>query len=263
MRTDKIPYLWAKPYAMKLFSLLLFFCVTTGTKVFSQENTTITVRALAGDAKFIGTSMGGAHITIKNADTGELLAKGLTQGGTGNTEALVLLPKKRYETLAGEDDAKFVAKLSLEDPVFVTISATGPYGHEQARATTSTQLWLIPGKDILGDGIVLKVPGFVVDVLKPIKRTNKEIQIKAKITMMCGCPTKPGSTWDSSEYEISALVYHNNKQIATLPLKFSGETSIFEGSYRADQTGKYTVKVYAFHAKTGNSGLDEANFLVE
>lgn len=248
---------------MKLFLLLLFFGFALKNPALSQEKTIITVRALSSDAKFIGTSMGGAFIEIKNADTGELLAKGLTEGGTGNTETLVLSPKKRYETLAEEGDAKFVAELSLEEPVFASISATAPYGHEQARATTSTQVWLIPGKNILGDGIVLEIPGFVVDILKPEEKADKNVQIQAKIIMMCGCPTKPRGTWDSSEYEIMAIIYHKGKKTKTLPLKFSGETSIYEGSYRTDHAGEYTVKVYAFHAKTGNSGLDETVFSIK
>ncbi|MBT5659166.1 MAG: hypothetical protein HOJ02_03315, partial [Rhodospirillaceae bacterium] len=51
----------------------------------SAEPTRLTVRVMAKDAKFIGTSIGGARITIRDVDTGELLAQGVTEGSTGNT----------------------------------------------------------------------------------------------------------------------------------------------------------------------------------
>lgn len=50
--------------------------------------TKITVRAKAKDAKFIGSTMAGALVVIKDSDTGEVLAKGFTTGGTGNIEVL-------------------------------------------------------------------------------------------------------------------------------------------------------------------------------
>ena len=45
--------------------------------------TTVVVRAKAKDAMFIGTSFGGARVVVRNAETGEILAEGLTEGGTG------------------------------------------------------------------------------------------------------------------------------------------------------------------------------------
>ena len=44
-------------------------------------------------AKFLGTSMGGTRITVKDAQTGKLLAKGGgTEGGTGNTTLIMKTP---------------------------------------------------------------------------------------------------------------------------------------------------------------------------
>ena len=42
--------------------------------------TTVTVRAKSKDAKFIGSHMGGALVVIRDAETGEVLAQGLTRG---------------------------------------------------------------------------------------------------------------------------------------------------------------------------------------
>lgn len=226
----------------------------------AQKSTKVVVRAKAQDANFIGSSMGGALVTIKNAETGELLAKGFTEGSTGDTDKLVRNPRKRYEKISTEGSAKFVAELQLEKPTFVTVSATGPYGRQQARVTSSTQLWLIPGRDITGDGIILEIPGFVVDIIQPEAETNSEdnkINIKAEIVMNCGCPTRPGGTWDSSEYEIKALIYHGGEKIDSVPLEFTGETSIYNAEYTAPEKGTYKIMVFAHHPKTDNTGLDK------
>ena len=42
------------------------------------EPTEITVRVMAKDSKFIGTETGGAQVTLRDADSGEVLAQGLT-----------------------------------------------------------------------------------------------------------------------------------------------------------------------------------------
>jgi hypothetical protein len=45
--------------------------------------TRITVRVIARDGKFLGDDLGGALVTIRDLHTGDLLASGRTQGGSG------------------------------------------------------------------------------------------------------------------------------------------------------------------------------------
>ncbi|MDZ7693059.1 MAG: hypothetical protein U5K69_18380 [Balneolaceae bacterium] len=222
------------------------------------------MRAQSKDAKFIGSSMGGAKITIKNAETGELLATGETTGSTGDTGTLMQTPKERYMKLSTPGAAKFETSLEIQEPVFVTISATAPYAQRQSQVEVSTQLWLIPGKDISGDGIILEIPGFAVDVLNPQAHevtSENGISIKANIVMMCGCPTSPGGMWDSSEYDINALVKQDGQLIETIPLNFTGKTSTFEATFTPPESGAYEITVYAYHDQTGNTGLDKTTVI--
>ncbi len=252
----------------KLFVFLLTVFVASGLNAHAQsqaEPTTVTVRALAKDAKFIGTSMGGAMIVIRNAETGEILARGTTSGSTGDTRRLVMEPHERYGQMSSPGAAKFEAELELSEPTFVTVEATAPYAKKQAHVVSSTQLWLIPGKDISGDGIILEIPGFTVDVLAPQTHSSHpagELTIRANITMMCGCGTSDGGLWNSSEYEIRALVKRNGEQIDSVPLAFTGESSTFEGTYTAEEGGAYEFVVYAYHAKTGNTGVDKTTTVI-
>ncbi len=247
--------------------IILFFCCGI-FQLQAQSNTIVTVRAQAKDAKFIGDGMGGALITIVDSATHDTLASGLTKGGTGNTETLVSDPIERYEKLSSAGDAKFQTTLSLQKPRLVTITATAPQGHPQAAVSSSTQTWLFPGKDITGDGIILEIPGFVINNRLPQGgqefASGAMIPIRAHIEMMCGCPTSDGGMWDSSEYEIMAQLWNDNEMIREVPLSFTGDTSLFESKLKApSESGNYTVLLYAFHPSTENSGVAKTSISVK
>lgn len=221
----------------------------------AQETTEVVVRAIAKDAKFIGTSMGGVMVTITNAETGEVLAKGLTEGSTGDTEILVKSPKKRYEKLSTEGSAKFTAHLKIDEPIFVTISTASIFRINQ-EVTSTTQVWVIPGMDITGDGVVLELPGFVIDVVDIQPLTDgRGAKFQVKIIMMCGCPTEPGGLWDSSKFEMKALIKNNGEVVKTIPLIFTGTTNIYEGQFKVEQPGSYKIMAIVFDPRTENSGL--------
>jgi len=231
--------------------------------------TKVTVCVVAKDAKFIGTSLGGALVTIRNADTGEVMATGVTAGSTGNTELLMKKPITRRTPMADEKSAKFTATLDIDAPVRVEIAATGPLAQRQAANTVSVTQWILPGKDIVaGNAVMLELPGFVVDVLAPpshirIGTAPQQVTIAANVTMMCGCPVEPGGLWNSDTFEIRAIVIRDGVRVGEVPMTFAGTTSQFQGTVNADTPGTYDVTVYAFDASNGNAGLDRATFIVQ
>lgn len=229
------------------------------------QETDVMVRVKAKDAKFIGSSIGGAKIVIKNAETGEILASGITSGSTGDTQLIMQQSHSRNQRLTDEETAGFLAELDLEEPVFVTVEAIAPYNKKQARVVSSTQLWLLPGKDITGEGLVLEVPGFVVDVLSPQthERISEEstIEIKANVVMMCGCPLTPGGVWDAEKYEVTAILSREGTEVQELELKAGEKPSTFSAETTLEQ-GLYELLVYAYDPLTGNTGVDKTNFIV-
>lgn len=251
----------SKPFFVLLI-LLIFF---SAENLFSQE-TKLMVRALANDAKFIGSSIGGAKIIIRDAETGEILDEGITEGSTGDTQQILLAPRERYQQVTDENTAGFEAKLDLEKPTFVTVEVHAPVNKKQAKVISSTQLWVIPGKNITGDGLVINIPGFVVDVLSPQTHETispgTEIEIKANIVMTCGCPVTENGTWDSSGYEIKAFVTSNSAgEAQELKLIATDKPSTFSANVELEQ-GNYEIAVYAFDPKTGNTGLDKVNIII-
>lgn len=246
-----------------LFSLLLAFLWQAAAAV----PTTLLVRAQAKDAKFIGSSIGGARILVKETSTGKIMADGFTNGSTGNTRQIMQEPHTRHQPLADAETAGFTALLDIDAPVFVTVEAHAPWSQPQARIKVETQLWIIPGKNISGDGLVLEFPGFVVDILSPQTHESiaagKAIPITANVVMMCGCPVTEGGIWDASGYEVAAIVQKDGEQQQEVPLQITEKASTFHAELIPEAPGLYQVTVYAYDPTTGNTGVNIKNFIVK
>lgn len=249
-------------------ALLVAGLVLATATVASATVTHVTVRVLAKDAKFVGSGMGGALVTIRDADTGELMATGLTSGSTGNTNLLMKKPITRRTSLADDHSAKFTAALDIDRPRRIEISALGPMAQRQSANTVSVTQWVLPGKDIVeGNAVLLELPGLAVEVLNPptplhLKGAPVALEIQAHVTMMCGCPLTPGGLWDADGFEIKAEVSRDGEPAGEVTLAYAGKASAFVGTYTAEAPGTYQVTVTAFDPKTGNTGVDMATFEV-
>lgn len=246
-----------------LIAALFSICINA----FATE-TKLMVRAKAKDAKFVGSSIGGAHIIVRNTLNGEILAEGNTVGSTGNTDRIMKSAHERYTQLSDDKTAGFLAVVDIDVPTFVRVEVISPINKRNAQVHASTELWLIPGKDILGDGIVVEIPGFVIDILKPnthqyipLESVAKGLPIEANIVMMCGCPIQKDGIWDSSLIEVKALVQKDGKPFTDITLANPSQNT-FEGRLEITEPGNYQVTVYAYNAKTGNTGVERINYVI-
>ena len=250
----------------QLNKILLVICfVGMGLAAFATP-TKVVVRAKAKDAKFIGSSVGGAMVIIRNAVTGEILAKGITAGSTGNTKLIMRTAKERYQAISDDRTAKFEATIDIAEPTFVTIEVMAPFNKRQATVMAQTQVWLIPGKDIVGDGVVVEIPGFIVDVLAPqthaftsLSKNNNQIKITDNVVMVCGCTISKGGLWDGDKMEAKAIIKRNGQPYQTVTLKLGKKVNTFEGALKTSEPGLYEVLVYVYDARTGNTGVDKVN----
>jgi hypothetical protein len=228
--------------------------------------TEITVRVLSKGAKFIGTSMGGVQVVLRDAHTGEILAKGVTTGTTGSTDKIMRDPHPTHAPIATEDAGAFRTTLDLTEPRYVEVEAFGPLAQPQAVNRVSATQWIIPGKHIRsGDAWLLVLPGFVVDVLDPpAHRSSAEdpVVLRANVTMMCGCPIEAGGLWDANRYEVRALVERNGAPYRTADLAYAGTTSQFEARLEGLTPGSYVATVYAYDPENGNTGLDRTSWII-
>ena len=130
-------------------------------------------------------------------------------------------------------------------------------------------MWLIPGKDILGDGIILEIPGFIIDILAP--RTHQYIslnsvkntpfKVQANIVMMCGCVINEGGIWNSKDIEVKGILKKDGEHIKDIDMSLTG-INLFEGNINLTSAGNYELIVYAYNAKSGNTGVDKVNYII-
>jgi hypothetical protein len=150
--------------------------------------TRVMVRAVSRDAMALTSKVGGARITIRDAKTGKLLAEGVQQGGSGDKKAVMQEPRRRgQDVFDTPETAGFLATVSLERPTTVEITAEGPLSAAQATQRSSKTVFLVPGQHVLGDGVLLEIHGFIVDVVEPSSdasvKAGADLPVKAKVLM--------------------------------------------------------------------------------
>ena len=245
---------------MKLSKL---FVVATAGLLFSTASfateTNVMIRAKAADAKFIGTSVGGVKVVVEDAETGEILDSGWINGGTGSTKAIIKEPITRGQVLSDDKTAGFLAKVDISSPRLLRFKLVGPYGYRQALQEATVTSWVIPGKDILGDGITLTMPGFIVDAWTRVLEGGK-LEIYTKASLLCGCPIYPDGPWDPKNYEATAILMQNEIKVGELKLDFTGPVGLFSGKTTLKNPGHYKAIVYIFDKTTGNVGVDRTMF---
>lgn len=220
--------------------------------------TGIVVRAVAHDAKLIGTGVGGARITIRDVAADSILAEGVTAGGTGDTGILMKRPRTRGETVYDTPGAAaFSATLPLSRPTLVEILAEGPLDYPEALARASETVLLVPGEPVVGEGIVLDLHGYIVEILSPAAHATPaggSIAVRARVRLLCGCPTGPGGIWDSDRIRITARLLEGGTTLSEVPLAYAGETSTYAGALPAAGAGDAVLEVLAVDAGRANAG---------
>lgn len=241
--------------------------------------TQVDVRVIAKGGKYLGDDIGGALVTIRDVQTGELLASGTTGGGSGQ-QNLMDLCVTRSQVLPVDGASVFTASLDLDEPRLIKVEAFGPLAAQQSANAVSLTQWVYPGKNITGGasggGFLLEIPGLVVEILNPPthflpKTAPPEIEIRANVTMMCGCPIGV-APWNPDEFDVSASIRRVGDDAVVQLLGFDtnapyGAPSQFTYKWQPPQneTGQpeiYVITVSAFQQKTGNTGVDKATVII-
>ncbi len=263
------------PIAIALGLLLGIVCAVSGAAASPStdgggpgEETIIEVRVISKGAKFVGTSMGGARVVIRDERTGEVLACGVTRGSTGATKQIMTASPGQGDVMATPDAASFRASLTLKKPRKIEVTARGPLAQPQSDNSVSQTQWVVPGRDITGgDAWLLELRGLVVDVLQPpahlkLQGAPRKVHLTANVTMMCGCPIAPGKPWEPEEFEVKAILRRNGERRRTVDMDYAGQPSQFEGAVELTEPGAYQATVYAYQPANGNTGLDHTTVVV-
>lgn len=222
------------------------------------EPTEVVVRVISQDAKFVGDSMGGAEVILSDAKNGQILAKGITSGGTGDTDK-IMAAKGRSPARASDTAASFRTTIDTKRPLLVRIDIKGPLGFPKTMQRATSERWLVPGQNaVVGDGWVVELPGLAVRLIDPVPvafiREQKHV-LTAEVQLMCGCPITPAGLWDSANYEVSAQVRQDGKLREVVLLPFSAAPGRFAASWTPKTKGKADLIIIARNRTTGNTGV--------
>jgi hypothetical protein len=249
-----------------VFIFLLFFIQNTANLCNAQP-TVLDVTVKAHDAKFIGSAVGGLKITIRDFFTEKLLAAGNIEGETGDTEVIMESPVTRGKILSsGKDTARFRCSFDINEPVKLLVEVTGPMAagldiHKETKTT-----WLIPGRDITGDGILFELYGLIIHAYSPKPHgfylPGQKIVKGVHVTPMCGCPVRPDfKLWNADTYQVTASVFYKDKKVAQIPLRYADRISHFRGEFTPEETGSYKV-IITGSDKRNNQGVAITGFVV-
>jgi hypothetical protein len=180
-----------------MFHLALIFLIFSlgifmhSVPSFSLEKipTKVIVRVVSKDAKVIGSGVGGSSIRIVNSETGETLAQGKQEGGTGDTDRIMVQPRRRGETVYGTPGAAFFqAEIPLDRPTQVGVFAEAPLAYPHAMQKGFKTLTLIPGKHLLKEGVIIELNGLIVNLLDPLAmkvlKKGEKVEVKAEVKML-------------------------------------------------------------------------------
>jgi len=233
--------------------------------------TAVLVRVVAHGAMVLGREVGGARVTITDADTKQILATGIQQGETGDQNQIMRTPHMMEEPIySSRPSAAFTTTLELNKPTLVEITAEGPLAYPASLQRTTKTILLIPGQDLTNDGIVLHLYGYLVQIERPKPGDSliakDDVKLRASVRTLSGALVRPHGDWDSRKIRIYGELLIGDRIVERLQMFYSGDSSSFEAPFFVpalkDAPNGITVRVVATDLSTGNAGMGTANYSV-
>lgn len=246
-------------------ALLCALVTLCGVTDAAAEATRIDVRVLARGAKFLPGHRS-VPITLRDSDTGEVLARGWTAGGTGDTTRILSAGAGESRHAPGDNAAVFSTSVDLDRPRLIAVEVGSPEGASRTGRQVSTQ-WVLPGRHLTqGDGWLVEMPGLMVDIATPVAHSFVEvgtpIDLLAGVTLMCGCGLEPGGVWEADGVDVEAWIYRDGDNVGVARLTYAGRASRFEGRYLPTHAGVHEIEIRAWGPQWNNAGVARTSVFV-
>jgi hypothetical protein len=262
-----------------IFSLTLLSYLSTPVRSQTPPNiplngpqpTVVLVRVVAQGAMVLGREVGGARVTITEVATGQILATGLQEGGSGDQNQIMRTPHMIEEPVySSRPSAVFTTTLQLHKPTLVEISAEGPLAYPAASRKASKTLLVMPGQDLTHDGIVLHLYGYLVQIERPTPHepliAKDDMNLRASVQTLSGSLVRPHGDWDSRKIRIYGEVLIGDRIIERLQMFYDEGSRTFEAPFfvppSKDVPDGITLRVIAADPSTGHAGMGEATYPV-
>lgn len=235
------------------------------------KRTTIVVRVVAHGAMVLGREVGGARVTITDAETKQVLAAGIQQGDAGDQNQIMRTPHLMEEPVySARPAAAFTTTVELRKPTLVEVAAEGPLAFPQSMRRAAKSVLLIPGQDLTGDGIVLHLNGYIVQIEHPKAGepliAKHDVALKASVRTLSGTSVRPHGDWDSRKIRIYGELLIGERIVERLQLFYSNDTSTFDSPFFVpldkEAPDGITLRVVVGDAAAGNFSLGEAHYPV-
>ena len=235
------------------------------------QPTTVLVRVVAQGAMVLGREVGGARITITDVTTGQILATGIQQGEAGDQNQIMRTPRMMEEPIySTRPSAAFTTTLHLQKPTLVEISAEGPLAYPAAIQKTRTTLILIPGQDLIQDGVILHLYGYLVQIERPKPRealiARDDVKLRASVRTLSGSLVRPHGDWDSRKIRIYGEVLIDDRIVERLQMFYDEGSRTFEAPFFVPSLHEIPngiiLRVIATDLATGNTGMDQVDYSV-
>lgn len=235
------------------------------------QPTTVLVRVVAQGAMVLGREVGGARITITDVTTGQILATGIQQGEAGDQNQIMRTPRMMEEPIySTRPSAAFTTTLYLQKPTLVEISAEGPLAYPAAIQKTRTTLILIPGQDLIQDGVILHLYGYLVQIERPKPRealiARDDVKLRASVRTLSGSLVRPHGDWDSRKIRIYGEVLIDDRIVERLQMFYDEGSRTFEAPFFVPSLHEIPngiiLRVIATDLATGNTGMDQVDYSV-
>jgi hypothetical protein len=235
------------------------------------QPTTIVVRVVAHGAMVLGREVGGARITITDLATKHILATGIQQGEAGDQNQIMRTPRLMEEPhYSSRPAAAFTATLDLLRPTLVEVTAEGPLAYPASSQRTSTTVWLIPGQDMINDGVVLHLYGYIARIEHPKPGepliAKDDVILRASVRTLSGALVRPHGDWDSRKIHIYGEVMAGERVLERLQLFYNHDRASFEAPFfvplPSDAPDGITLHVVAADPSNGNVGVETAKYPV-
>lgn len=251
--------------------------------------TSILVRVQARGGKFLANDIGAAEVTIRDAQTGVWLGGGLALGSSSGNLAASYAANASLSTIVTPATAPngvptvqwlvpeaatsgLAIDLPITRPTLLEITAFGPLGGLQSAHRATLTQWIVPGQTLdQGPGFVVELPGLLVQVMQPQTHLTipstalpATVPLAASVAMMCGCPIADGEPWIPTDFSVTAAIGPVGQPATdTVVLAYTGQTSLFVGSYRVTAAADYQAVITAVQASTSNTGTGTVTFFVK
>lgn len=233
--------------------------------------TTVLVRVVAHGAMVLGRDVGGARVSITDVETKQVLATGIQEGEAGDQNQIMRTPHLMEEAVySSRPAAAFKTTIELRRPTLVEVAAEGPLAYPSSIRRTAKTILLIPGQDLTGDGIVLHLNGYIVQIEHPKAGepliAKEDVKLQASVRTLSGALVRPHGDWDSRKIKIYGELLIGDRIIERLQMFYSNDTGTFDSPFfvpvdNAAPDG-VTLRVIAADVAAGNFSLGEAQYPV-